>query len=279
MTAVTRPVAVLALVVAALAAAASPARAEPNPKRKVVVLEYRAGSSALPMVADRVAARLRKLTSLAIIDATAARQRIDGLDDRVVRCAGEAACLGGIGQSLGAEEIVLVGISELGDVILTLQRITVKGRQVETRIAESLAPSDQPTDDVLAQYLGRLMPGSDFIRFGQIKVIANLSGARVKLDGQDRGTTPIQPLRVRAPATYDIRVDKGGYTPFSASIAVPADGEVSVKAELERRGGGRWYQKWWVLAIAGVAVVGATGTAIYFGGRQAPGVPVSGVLD
>jgi hypothetical protein len=277
---VIRVVLSLAVMCAALTTVRS-ARADGlDPKRKVVVLEYRAGSAALPAIADRIAARLGSLTSLVVIDTNAARQKMAGLDEAVVTCEGEADCLAYIGQKVGAEEVVLVGISELGDVILTLQRIAVKRRQVEARIAESLAPSDAPTDLVLAQYLGRLLPSSDFVRFGTIDVVANLSGALVKLGGEDRGTTPLKPLRVRAPASYDIRVEKSGFTPFSATVAVPPDGEVTVKAQLTRRGGTvRWYQKWWVLGIAGAAVIGATGVAIYVGTRSGDSVPVNGMLD
>jgi hypothetical protein len=271
-----------ALVVACAIAvgAAGTAAAGPDPKRKVVVLEFRAGSAALPRIADRIGARLRNLTSLDVIALDVARQRLADLDETVVRCSGEAACLAGIGAKVGADEVVLVGVSELGDVILTLQRITVKKRQVEARLAESLAAADEPTDALLAQYLGRLLPPSDFVRYGMIDIVANLTGARVKLGREDKGTTPIPPLKVRAPASYDIRVEKSGYVPFSASVAVPPDGEVTVKAELTKRGGGdRWYQKWWVLAIAGGAVVAATGTAIYVGSRDDDGVRVDGVLD
>jgi hypothetical protein len=272
--------ATVVLACAIAAAGAGRADAAPDPKRKVVVLEYRAGSAALPRIANRIGARLRNLTSLGVIELDVARQRLADLDETVVRCSGEAACLAGIGAKVGADEVVLVGVSELGDVILTLQRIPVKKRQVEARIAESLAAADEPTDAVLAQYLGRLLPPSDFVRYGTIDVVANLTGARVKLGREDKGTTPIAPLKVRAPASYDIRVEKSGYVPFSASVAVPPDGEVTVKAELTKRGAGdRWYQKWWVLAIAGGAVVAATGTAIYVGSRGDDGVRVDGVID
>jgi hypothetical protein len=270
-----------ALAILAVVLAAAPARADgPDPKRKVVVLEYRAGSASLPKIAERITARLRSLTSLGVIDADAARQKLAQLDEAVVQCTGEADCLAYIGAKVGADEVVLVGISELGDVILTLQRIAVKKREVVGRIAESLAPADQPTDAVLAQYLSRLLPPSDFVRFGTIDVIANLSGAGVELDGEHKGTTPIEPLRVRAPQSYDIRVEKSGYVPFSATVAVPPDGEVTVKAQLTKRGGGgHWYQKWYVLAIAGAAVIGATGAAIYIGTKPGDNVPVGGVLD
>jgi len=41
----------------------------------------------------------------------------DHLDQALVRCAGDAACIAKIGQKLAAAEVILVGISELGDVI------------------------------------------------------------------------------------------------------------------------------------------------------------------
>lgn len=273
------------LVAAALAIVAllapRPARADgPDPKRRVVVLEYRAGSAALPSIADRIAARLRQLTSLRVIDSNAARQKLKELDQAIVTCEGEPDCLAYIGDKVGADEVLLVGISELGDVILTLQRIPVGRRKVEARIAESLAPADAPTDQVLAQYLSRLLPPSDFVRFGTIDVVANVRGALVKLGDEDKGTTPLAPIRVPAPASYEIRVEKSGFVPFSASVAVPPDGDITVRANLTRPGGGaHWYQKWWVIGIAGVAVVGATGAAIYIGTRPSDSVSVGGVLQ
>jgi hypothetical protein len=270
----------LAIAIATIASITATASAEPDAKRKVVVLEYRAGSSALPGIAERVAKRIAKLTSLRVTDPDAARLKIEGLDAAVVKCAGEAPCLAAIGQKLAVDEVIVVGISELGDVILTLQRIAVRERSVSSRIAESLAADETPGDEVVAKYLSRLLPPSDFVRFGMIKIVANLSGAIVRLGDEQRGTTPIAPLKVPAPASYDIRVEKDGFVPFGATVAVPPDGEVEVRAELTRRGGNvRWYQKWWVLAIAGTAVVGATGAAIYVATRPGDTVPTGGDIE
>src|SRR5580765_8607360 len=52
---------------AAIAAAAPRAEADPDPRRKVSVLEYRAGSSALPGIAGRIAAALSRKTSLGVL--------------------------------------------------------------------------------------------------------------------------------------------------------------------------------------------------------------------
>ena len=98
-----------------------------------------------------------------------------------------------------------------------------------------------------------------------IDIVANLAGAAVMVGGEPRGVTPIQPLKLHAPATYEIRVAKSGFVPFTTKVALPPDGEVKVEARLSRRGAGSaWYQRWYVLAGAGVLVAGAAGTAIYF---------------
>jgi hypothetical protein len=272
----TCPAALSWLCVAAVLAAAPRAHADPDPKRKVSVLEYRAGSSALPGIAARVAAALSRRTSLGVNGQDQTRAIYgDQLDRALVKCAGEAACVARIGQRVGAAEVILVGVSELGDVILTMQRIDVAGHEVTGRVADSLATGSAPSDDQILAYANRLLPPSDFLRFGVIDVTANLPGAAVTIGGTARGLTPLPALRLPAPANYDIRIEKTGYVPFTTRIALPPDGEIKVEAELvwARRGAPAWYQHWYVLAAAGAIVAGAGGTALYFANRTttAPG--------
>jgi len=272
----------LALICLAVLAAAAPlAHGDPDPRRKVIVLEYRAGSSALHGIAERVVTTLSRKTSLGVLGPDQARAMYgDRLDQGLVKCAGDAACVARIGQKLGAAEVILVGVSELGDVILTMQRIDVAGHEVTGRVADSLAAGAAPTDVEILGYVDRLLPPSDFLRFGVIDIVANLAGAAVTVGGQPRGAAPIEALKLPAPASYDIRVEKPGYVPFTTRVALPPDGEIKVEAELARRGGNAWYQHWYVLAAAGVIVAGAGGTAIYFGtrDRSAPISPGDGTL-
>ncbi|MEJ7599093.1 MAG: PEGA domain-containing protein [Kofleriaceae bacterium] len=255
-----------ALIIALAIAGSATAHAEPDAKRKVSVLEYRAGSSGLPGIAARVAAALGKQTSLQVIGPDQTRAVFgDGLEQTLVKCEGEADCVAKIGARVGAAEVILVGVSELGDVILTMQRISVPGRSIEGRVADSLAPGAQPSDSQLDSYLTKLLPPTDFMRFGVIAIVANEVGADVTVGGEKRGITPIQPLKVRAPASYEIRVEKYGFVPFTTQVTVPADGEYNVRAQLQRPGAGKsWYTRWYVLAAAGVLVAGAAGTTIYF---------------
>lgn len=272
----------LALVAATLATTTTAAHADPDPKRKVIVLEYRSGSSAMPGVARRVLGVMGKLTSLQLLGPDQVRAVYgDQLDQALAGCAGDAACISAIGKKAGAADVLLVAISELGDVILTMQRIEVSKQEVVTRIADSFAADGVPSDDQLNGYLARLLAPTDFMRYGVIAVVANLQGAAVTVGGQARGATPIQPLKLPAPASYDIRVEKAGFTPFVTRVALPPDGEIQVEAELSVRGTGpAWYQRWYVLTGAGLLIAGAAGTAIYFGTRDTPdSVPVTGTLE
>lgn len=267
--------------VALVASLGGRAHADPDPKRKVIVLEYRSGSSALPGLARRVVETMGKLTSLQLLGPDQTRAVYgDQLDQAVARCEGDAACIAAIGAKVGAVDVLLVGVSELGDVILTVQRIQTDKQEAVTRIADSFAPGTVPSDDQINGYLARLLAPTDFVRYGVIDIVANYAGAAVTIGGQSRGVTPIQPLKLPAPATYDIRVEKQGYVPFTTRVALPPDGEVKVEAALSRRGTTHWYQRWYVLAGAGVLVAGAAGTAIYFGTRaENDRVPVTGMIE
>lgn len=265
---------------ALLATAAQLAHGDPDPKRKVIVLEHRAGSAALPGIAARVVATLSKQTSLGVLGQDQARAVYgEQLDQVLVTCAGGAACIARIGQQIGAAEVILVGISELGDVILTMQRIDVANRAVSSRVADSLASGFVPPEAQVADYVTRLLPPSDFLRFGVIDIVANLAGAAVTVGGEPRGLTPIEALTLHAPASYEIRIEKSGHVPFTTRVALPPDGVVKVEAQLSRRGAQAWYQHWYVLAAAGLVAAGAGGTAIYFGTRGAGGPTGDGTLD
>ena len=237
------------------------AAAQESPRRKVAVLEYRAGTRVLEGIGDRLAAILQKRTSLVISTPEDARRRLPTVDAELARCAGGAPCVAALGRRLGVDEVLLIGVSELGDVILGMQRVRSQGGAVEARVAESLGAGDVPDDGQLAGYLKRLLPPEDFKRFGVIRVRADVRGARVFVGGEARGETPMGDLRVAASATYAVRVSKKGYVDFNARVMVPPDGTVEVvpKLTLVGRGGAApWYGKWWVWAGVGGAVVATT---------------------
>jgi hypothetical protein len=273
-----RVVAAIALVIACVHTAG----ADPDPKRKVIVLEYRAGSSALPGMAATLVATIGKQTSLEVLGPDQTRAIYgEHLEQTLVKCAGEAECVAKIGAKVGAAEVVLVGISELGDVILTMQRIDVPHRAVEARVADSLAPGVAPSNEQINAYLSKLLPPGDFLRFGVIDIVATESGAQVTVGGEQRGWTPIKPLKLHAPASYDVLVEKRGFVPFTTKVQLPPDAEIKVNAALQHPGGGpAWWQHWYVLAGAGLLVAGAAGGTIYFATKTTSDrVPVTGTIN
>lgn len=274
-------IAIVAVVVGLVAFAGS-ASADPNPKRKLCVLEYRSGSSAMPGIAGRLLAAMGQQTSLQLLGPDQTRTQYgDQLDQAIVKCEGDAPCIADIGKKVGAAEVVLVGVSELGDVILTIQRIDVGKRAVATRIADSFAAGGVPSEDQVNGYLARLLAPGDFKRYGVIDIVANLAGAAVTVGGQSRGLTPIEPLKLPAPANYVIKVVKEGFVPFTTRVQLPPDGEIKVEAVLSKKAAeSSWYTRWYVLAGAGVLVAGAAGGIIYVTTRApSDSVPVSGELQ
>jgi hypothetical protein len=239
-------------------------------KRTVAVLEYRAGARGAKDIGLRLARLLRETAALNVIDAQEARRKLPRVDGEVAKCGGEAMCVGNIGEQLGANEVLLVGVSQLGDVIIALQRIDSKRGEAGARLAESLPADKDISDEMALGWLRQLFPPETFNRFGTIAVDADQAGAAVSLNGNAAGKTPLpEPVKVRAPATYKLKVEKSGFVPFQARVDILPDANVEVHATLVRESREvPWYKKWYVWAIVGGAVAaGGAATAIYFGTR------------
>jgi hypothetical protein len=247
------------------------ALAHAESRRTVAVLEYRAGAKGARDIGMQLGRLLRDTAALNVIDLAEARRRIPKVDGEVARCGGEAMCVGNIGEQLGANEVLLVGVSQLGDVIIAMQRIDAKRGEAGARLAESLPQDATISDDQALGWLRQLFPPEVFRRYGSIAITADESGAAVTLNGEPAGKTPLrQPVKVRAPATYQLRVDKSGFLSFKASVDVMPDANIAVRATLVRESGNvPWYKRWYVwLAVGGALALGGAATAIYFGVRS-----------
>ncbi len=252
---------------------AAHALAETGARKTVAVLEYRAGARGARDIGLRLAKLLRDTAAVEVVDAQDARRRAPKVDAEVARCGGEAACVGAIGTQLGAQEVLLVGVSQLGDIVIALQRIDAKRGEAGARLAESLPPDGDVTNEQALNWLKQLFPPDVFRRYGTIAIDADQSGAQVTISGESAGRTPLTaPVRMRAPATYDIKVAKGGFAPFEARVDVLPDANVEVHATLVRETREvPWYKKWYVwAAVGGVLAAGGAATAIYFGTRVDP---------
>lgn len=234
--------------------------------RRIAVLEYRAGVRAAIGLADDLAEQLAKLTPHHVLTPQDAQRRLGSrLDAQVARCKGDPACIARIGTKLGCDEVLLIGISQLGDVILAMQRIEVSSGRVLTRLADSLSSRRRVSRRVVNRYLRRLLPPDEFKRYGRITIRTEMVGDKIFVDQQLRGRTPLEPLVVPAPGRYTVRVRRPGHVDFVARLDVLPEATVEVKPTLSPVGIVRepkWYQKWWVWALVGGVVAGGATAAV-----------------
>jgi hypothetical protein len=244
--------------------AATSAAAKDGSHRRVAVLEVRSGATGASDLGLRLALILRRTTSLDVVDTEDARRAIGSkVVEELARCSGDLGCVAGVGKRLRCDQVLVVGVSQLGDLIVSLQLVDAKSGKLVARLAESLPEGSEPDDNTLERYLRRLFSKWDFRRYGTIRVDADVTGAEVEIGGIGRGRTPIDPVVVEAPARYDVRVRKAGYDDFTAAIDVPADGVFEVKPRLSKRvTQTTWYGKWWVWAIAGTVLTSAVVTGV-----------------
>ena len=97
---------------------------------------------------------------------------------------------------------------------------------------------------------------------------ASLARSEEKL--RKRGTTPlVEPLKLAAPGSYRVRVEKPGFIPFQARIDVAPDSSIEVHATLVQGAPiTPWYKRGYVWGtIGGVVAAAGIGVAIYFGTR------------
>lgn len=237
----------------------------------IAVLEFRANAKGAIGLGQRFSQLLSRTVAADVIELDEARRRLGArLDADVARCGNAVPCLAAIGTSLAATEVLLIGVSQLGDVVVSLQRIETSTGEIAGRLAESVTAGAEPSDAELLGWLKRLYPAEYFIRYGEITVMANVDGAKVTLNGNDRGRTPLERgLRMRAPASYRLRVERPGYVPFEARVDLVPEARMEVKATLVRAEQSTpWFKRWYVWAsVGGAAVIAGGAVAIYFGTR------------
>ncbi len=224
------------------------------------ILEVRSGSTELPGLGSRLAVIARKATSLRIAGPDDARKRAGtDVDAAVARCAGEAPCLAGVAERVGARSLLVVAVSQLGDVMVGLQLVEVGSREGAGRLAHSLPAGEGLDDAQLRGWLERLLPRNAFILYGILSIGGgDLDGATVEVDGQPRGLAPLSPLRLKAPALYQLRITKPGRKSFGMTVDLQPERTVEVLASLppaDPGAGTPLYKRPWVWAalLAGVA--------------------------
>lgn len=241
----------------------------------VALFEYRNDVKQLSDLVERLTAAMAQNTSLGVINLGEARRRLGpSVDAEVARCDGETKCLTAVGERLKVKEVLLLAVSQLGDVVLALQRIDVAEKRVVARYADSLSGGQGVDEARLLGWLQQLYPPETFKRYGQIRIAADTVGAQVYVNAKPRGETPLpEPLSVLAPGNYRLLIEKPRHLPFQASVTVMPDTLVEVEARLVKENIQQpWYKRGYVWGgiAAGVVAVVATGLAVYYATDKPP---------
>ncbi|MCD6499931.1 MAG: PEGA domain-containing protein [Deltaproteobacteria bacterium] len=247
-------------------------------RRSIAVLEFRAGVQAAPQVTERLVKLLQRKSALRVLALSDARQQLgSSIDSKVADCEGKPRCIAAIGRRLHVDEVLLVGLTQLGNVIVDIARVQAKNGRILNRIALTSPVDERIPSQRLYGALRQLLPRSAFLRYGAIRVRCNVQGARVTIGTKVFGKTPIiAPIRVRAPNDYQITISKPGYMSFKASFHVPPRATITANANLVPLMEGKHipiYKKWWFwTAIGGgtAAVVAATVAGILLWQKSKP---------
>jgi len=233
----------------------------------IAVLEYRAGVAELPDLADRLVELLRTKSNSDVLSPQDCRRMLgSGLDALVSECKEDVACFARLGKKLGASEILFIGMTEFGTVLINLQRILVAEQKTAGSVDLDLKLGGSLTKLQIYQLLRRIYPEEAFRRYGTLDINSNQKGAIVRLDSRTVGQTPLAPLKLEAPRKYSIQLSKAGFVPFQATVDLVPNARLRLDAQLAPVGAapeGVWYKKWWVIALATGVVIAAGGTVWY----------------
>jgi hypothetical protein len=266
----------------AVLVASSPVRAQPAPAgRSIAVL----GFDALGMDASKVA-RLEtlfrmELERLAGAPTPSPREIARALrGSPLLRCGGENTCLAAIGKKLAVQVVVTGNVAELGDShIINIKAVdAVTGKELRRIASDPLRGNPDELIDTVRVAAYRLLAPERL--HGSVSVLADISGAEVRLDGRPVGKTPLaRPLGRLPLGPHKLEVVADGYSPFAEEVEVRFQKTTRVlvtlaadptrsNLDLTRSGAPqpaprRWYNNTWFLVGAGVAAVVAGGLIGY----------------
>ena len=96
--------------------------------------------------------------------------------------------------------------------------------ELVTQFGSSIPPEERKTiDDAIAQLKQSV---------GEVVIESDQPGSNVVIDGQQAGTTPLQPVGVNA-GTHTVRISKEGFEAFEAQVLVAGGQRETVKGKLK----------------------------------------------
>lgn len=257
----------IAAVVAGLGA---PALAQTGAaKKKVAVGAVESLGGAVDSdVVGVVEAALAKRHDVALINAAEVKRALrKARKVQLGSCEGDTGCLVEMGRTVGADWVVSVEVSGLGDVRLLHFKLidTARGRAVRSTTAELGAAGLDPGA------LVRLLAPRGYR--GRLALSINAAGAQVFVDGRRMAVAPVEAPLTLAVGTHALRITHPEYRDYVRFVDIGYAQQVDLGVDMRKLAivssevaalggpGGRrdaatpWYGRWYVIAGVGAAVL------------------------
>jgi hypothetical protein len=186
-------------------------------------------------------------------------------DKTLLGCSEDEQCLAELGDALGVERLVIGSVGKLADsYLIALKLISTKKVGVENRITESYQGNEAELLRAI-RHAARALLGIEVAGTGTLAASTTVDGARLYVDGAERGTLPGPPIEGLAPGRHSIRISADRHLDQVFDVYVNPSDTTALFVELPRRPD-EWYESWVFWTATGTVGTIALAAALAGGG-------------
>lgn len=182
-------------------------------------------------------------------------------------CSDDASCLAEIGAALDVDRLVVSSAARVaGTYVVSARLLDVKKVRVLSRVTESfVGPEEQLLRAV--RHCARRLLGVTTPAKGALVVATPEVGARVFVDGEERGRTPTAPISELAPGRHALRVVQDGFLDWHGDVYVDGNETTAQWAPLEEKTTlfRPFLPEWTVYSLAGISGAALVGSGVTAG--------------
>ena len=162
----------------------------------------------------------------------AGKELLKGLPRRLRRCEGQDRCLRAIGRRHHLRWMMVGTVASLADnYLINVKLMDLKSRDKPKRISVTISGDPDVLIDEISILAYRMLAPGDLS--GTLRIVTNLPGAEVYIDGKKVGRTPLKPLTLRE-GTYELRITSPGYVEFRRKVSVRFRKATLVEVKMDR---------------------------------------------
>ena len=301
-----RSTSVASVVLAAFAATAAPARAQPKGQpgdsvidptdvlnKKIAVWRFDA-LGIDPEIVQRLETLFRMELDRLDRQPLPSRSVVDkSITPAEQNCTGEEKCLAAIGKRLGVDLVVTGTVGSLGDnYVLNIKVVDVATGKSQKMQSDPLRGSpDDLIEGVRVAAYKLLAPDQ---LHGAVQIQSDIVGADVSLDGKDEGKTPLPNQGVLAKLAlgkHHLRVESKGYDVFEQDLEVhfqkvspvlvkllPSDQVIGTGRTVTLERNPIYTRPWFIVAV-GVGAIALGGVIGYYSTKPTCNTFKNGMLE